>query len=420
MFEFITSAPVRFRAFLSRNKYKLIGTAALAGGVWYYYGDTLKQAIEMYQVIQQVQNSESPAEEGVSGSGASTPQRPVDTSFRHTVNTGDETSQKQFQAIRIHLAELYAAEMEQIQADLKAPRIASSTGSDTPPTTPTREQLFRQLHMLCYSRLVTAFTIVHLLLLLSRVEVCLIGRANRTMVSEEAKADHRELLSGLRSVTSRDTLLKIDGISRKIVERVFTASEFGPTNVLKPDRIEPIINQVCEETITGLKAGKQSDWDWLLGRLATVDSEDPEDQQSKICKETLDVIESPQFTAVASFLLKRGVSKALARAIPEGKETQAIPAALLMPGIRSEPDSVTTANGVYVGLFKEAPIVDEFCQAVYFAADENASEADETAQNISLLEQLSGGSSSSSSNDSDMNKLGELLERLVKADMNKS
>ena len=401
MFGYILSVPGRLKAFVGRNKFRLAGAAALAGGVWYYYGNTIKQGLEIYRLVQQAQQ-QGDDEEPVSSS----PSAAHDPSYRQTVSTGDETSQKQFQSIRIHLAELYSGEMESIQAELKlaAPSSASS-----------REQLFAQLHLLCYSRLVTALFLVHTLLLLARVEVCLVGRANKRIVDDETKADHRELLSALRSVTSRDTVGKIDAVARRLVEAGFAEVNLGPTSIVQADRIEPFLRAICDGMVAELHVGTTSSWDWLLGRLCA----DGSASQSIICRETLDVLESPQFSAVLTFLLKRAVGKALTRSVPEGKDAQSFPAALLMPGIRLEPELATTANGIYVALFKEAPVVDEFCESVYHAADSyDCPGDDERAQNLALLEQLSGGSPSNS-HDPNMAKLGELLERLVKADMSK-
>jgi hypothetical protein len=394
MLGYIATLPGRFVSFLNRNKYRIVGTAAVAGGVWFYYGDTIKQALELYRAIQQVQNvSETDASNLLPDE---TPKHPMDSSYRQTVSTGDETSQKQFQTIRLHLAELYSHEMEQIQNELKA----GARPGTASPSQAGREELFKRLHALSYSRLLTALFQAHTLLLLARVEVCLIGRANRRNLDDDAKADHRELLSALRHVTSSESLSKVDKISRQIVESNLNSDNIIPTNIVKMNKLEPTLNRICDQMISNLRVGSTSSWDWLLGRLGQIPEE-----QSNVVKETLDVLESPQFTVVLTYLLKRAVARALSRSIPAGKENQSFPAAGLIPGLRLEPDMVTTINGLYLGLFKEAPIVDEFCQSVYLAEDGE----DDSSINQDDLMMVS----------SDQEKLGQLLEKLVKADMSK-
>ena len=66
-------------------------------------------------------------------------------------------------------------------------------------------------------------------------------------------------------------------------------------------------------------------------------------------------------------------------------------------------------NGPHVILFQSLPIVDEFCRAIYSASNDAADPDD-----LAMLQQLSDD------DDPHMAKLGELLERLVKADTTSS
>ena len=380
MLGWIASLPGRAKAFADRNKYRILTLGAVAGGVWYYYGDTLKQAWQVYQLMQSLQAD--------SEDNSSPPEEP-DQAYVQTVLTGDETSQKQFQTIRTHRTQLYADEIEWLQQELRKPPEEGTSK---------REQLFDRLCLVCFCRLVTSLIVVYALMTVARVEVCLIGRANRRQIDDEdAKADHRELLSGLRSITAAESVEKVDAVSRSVVKEVFARNEISATSAVKQNKLEETLGSVVERALTELA---KDNFAWLLGRLAI------SDDQSTICKQTLDVLEAPQYRLMLTHLVKRGLNLSLERSIPEGTMS-AFPLAVLIAGIRAEAETVTTPNGPHVGFLKESPVVDEFCRAVYHATDEPDPE------DLALLQHMSN------ENDPGMAQLGDLLEKLVKADMTK-
>jgi hypothetical protein len=342
---------------------------------------------------------------------------------------------KQFSVIRSHILDLYGQEISRIQSELK------STDQDQAK----RELFFSQLHSLTYSRLVTALVASNILLLLARVEVCLIGRANRISATrpedgtelseEERRGDHRELLSALRLLSSRETTARIDRVCRKLFSDG-RWSEISPTAVIKSSKIESVLTSTVSEILSELSSGtaakpspasspiSMSAWSWLLGKLATPSSSSAEDGGptngiSTIVCETLDVIESPQFSAVLQYIVRGAIHLSLQRSIPaNGNRDKGMAAALLMPGIRMELDNVLTKSGPYYEQFKATKIVDEFCQSVYM------SDSGATGAEADIMEALQNASSSSSSStagmdDAQIEKLGKLLEQLVRADINK-
>jgi hypothetical protein len=357
-------------SFIDRNKYRLVGSAVVVGGVWYYYRDTIQQAWTMYKLLQEVQEEEAPLKAD------------RNDAYMQTIATGDETSEKHLQQIRLVRADLYGSDLERVQSNLKQ-NISSN-----------REELFSELNSLCFSRLLLSILSVSFLLLLARIDVCLIGRANRRQVSEEDKADHRELLAALRTVSSKDTLQSIDVTIRKNFD-------LSPTKVVSSESLRETLFEIVEKCVSDLKRIRSagSDFGWLLGRLET-DSQD----QSKICRETLDVLESPQFVAVLTHCVKQGLVESLKRSSPKNLE-KSFPVAALIPGVKAEAESVTSASSPQIAMFKSAPIVDEFCLSVYLA--------DDSRDDLALLNKMP-------ENDPNMAKLGELLEKLVKADMNES
>jgi hypothetical protein len=389
MLSAITSIPNRVAAFVNRNKGKLVAGAVLVGGVWYYYRDTIKQAFEMYQLIQEMSaNSENIVPTNSSEDSEA---------YRQTVATGDETSQKNFNSIRLHRADMYSDELDRIQANLRS---AVSNESE-------RASLFAELSVLTFSRLLLSLYVVIILLLLSRIQVCLIGKANRVEVSEDTKADHRELLSALRHVTSRDGMMMIDSMIRRIAREKLVS----PTKIMNRNELSQLFMTISEDILDNLKnpshAGggrsSASQFSWLLGRLAL----DPPEEQSTVCKETLDILESPQFSSVLLFLVKQSVTESIKRSLPDSVGAS-FPLAVLIPGIKAEAESVTAINGPHVVLFQSTNVVDELCRAVYLS-DSTASSAPDQ-EDLDLMAQLNG-------DDANMAKLGELLEKLVKADL---
>ena len=384
MLNWLTSVPTRVKDLLVRNKYKLVGTGVAAGAVWYYYGDTLKQAWQMYQLMQSLQAEAGPAHTHETSSEE-------DVSYRQTVQTGDETSQKHFQSIRAHRTQLYSDEIDWLQQELR-----KSPANDEEKSK--REQLFDRLCLMCFSRLVTSVALTYVLLLVARIEVCLIGRANHAEVDDDAKADHRELLSGLRSVVSNDVVERIDSISRRVVKEVFTIHGIAATTSLKQAKLDEVMNAISEHVVEEMRG--ESHFGGLLGKLATGND------QSTICKQTLDVLEAPQFKLVLSHMVKQGVRLSVSRSVPDGTKS-AFPLAILIAGIRAEAETVTTPNGPHVDLLRDSPVVDEFGRAVY-----QASSAPDV-EDIALMQQLAG------QHDPGSAQLGDLLERLVKADLKK-
>ena len=390
MLAYVLSVPSRLGSWVQRHKGKIIGSAALAGAAWYWYGDTIKQAWTMYKLIQEMQAGQ--VEEGSSSESQAS-----DESFIQTVSTGDEMSVKNFVSIRTARAELYGDALEKAQQGLR----------DTKTSPDEKSAMFEKLNGLCYCRLALSIISVYLVLLLGRIEVCLIGRANRRanrQISDDEKAEHRELLGALRLASSKDLLARIDETVRKNIPAL------SPTRLVSPNSLVEELEEVIDAILSDLKRigpdANQSDFGWLLGRLA---QESPDDQ-STITKETLDVLESPQFATVLSYLVKSGLRESIARSTPDSvnSKTNAIPLAVLIPGLKAEAESVTATDSAHVLLLQKAGIVDEFCRAVYSAEDSR----DELT--------FEGIESSSSDEDANMAKLGELLEKLVKADMTKT
>ena len=331
-----------------RHKYKLLGAAAIVGGACYYYRSTIRQAFELYQLVKDLQNQQEEA-----------PKVHISEGLEKTLMAADETSQKQLQAIRTHVSELYGMEMERVKNELK------TYGGD-------REDIFRKLFVLCFARLVTTLWAVHAVWLLARVSVCLIARDGG------ASLEHRELLSMLRVVGGRDSLSRVDKVVREVVDTV----DIGPTTVLNRKGVEEKFSFIAAKVLGQLR-------EIGLGSLLLLET-----QENKVVDQTLDVIDSPQFVAILGYSLDRALSRSIQRSEPTDQPKPEYPAALLLPGIKTEPDVATGLNSVYFQIFKEVPGMDEFCQSVYEAT---AREAE--------------------SNDSD--ELGALLQKLVHTDLKK-
>ena len=212
------------KGFLGRNKYRLTTSLVVVGSVYYYYRDSIKQAFALYRLVQEMGQVENGDTNCVPTAG-----------FLETLTTADETSSKQFPQIRSHLAELYGAEMDRIQTDLRAGR------------TDSRESEFRKLFTLCFSRLCTALISVHALLLLARVEVCLISVDSRRS-SAVGGADHRELLGSLR--VGRASSAKIDQMVRAVLAQEL--GRVGPTTSVRLGEMDRLLGEVVRRVISQL------------------------------------------------------------------------------------------------------------------------------------------------------------------------
>ena len=374
----------RVSGFANRNKYRILIGSALVGGVWYYYGQTIRDGYELYKLMQELNSSQEPDSDSDSSKSTIKKEKNCasEIAFSQTIATSDETCQKQFHAVRVQLGYLYSQDLERIQSELRSSNEINA-----------KEKLFTKFNQQVFSRLLTCIVSSVLLLLLARVKVCLIGRANRQPVEEEAKADHRELLSNLRHATSQEVLSRIDEISRNVVFEKFTLLPTYSVNRL--DLFTVTVQDVANEIISALQG-----YTWLMGKL---ENNANNNTQSNICKETLDVLDSPQFDSVVRFLTKQFVAESIAHSVPS--ETS-FPLAALLPGIKIEPDIITAVNGSYMQRFQNDMAVIELCRQVYFA------ESHADPEDVELLNNMS-------SDDQGMAKLGELLEKLVKADMAK-
>ena len=380
MINFITSIPTRISSFVSRNKFKLAFSGLAIGGAYYYYRDTIWQMVELYQLMKQMENQDEKF---------SSDKKKLDEGLVRIIATGDETAQKHLKNIRTELLiELYGVDITKVQESLRN----AKSNSD-------KESWFSELNVLSFSRLVSSIIFFHLIHLLARVEVCLIGRSNRSKMSsvdneEDRRIDHRELLSALRILGSKEIVDRVDSVSREIIRKVFLKNQIVPTASIKADRLISVLDQIVNEIVSGIRG---DGWSWLLGSLETSSS-------SPIVCETLDVLESPQFTQVISFLIRNDCRDAVIRSLTSLALTDKanIKVAVLIPGVRNEPDNIFCVNGgPYHDRLCESPIVTEFCQSVYFA---DHAETDSS----------SSSDNNSSSSQAEMEaKLGQLLQRLV-------
>jgi hypothetical protein len=103
---------------------------------------------------------------------------------------------------------------------------------------------------------------------------------------------------------------------------------------------------------------------------------------------------------------QKSIAEGLKRSIPTSVGTT-FPLAVLIASVRAEAESVTTVGGPHVILFQSLPVVEEFCRAIYTSGLDS--------DDLAMYEQLAGGAGIDE-NDPHMAKLGELLEKLVKAD----
>ena len=395
MFEWILKIPRRVSDFANRNKYRLVVGGVIAGGVWYYYGQTIRDGYELYKLMQEVQQSSSATTCSDSSSPKEESQTPEQVAFNQTVMTSDETCQKQLHAIRIQVADLYDRELASIQLELRKPPSVEEEGQGRS----NRERLFMQLNEVMFSRLITSVITCTYLLVLSRIEVCLIGRANRRPVDEEAKADHKQLLCSLRHLSSSQVMSEIDLKVRECVQLKFKQANLLPTSSVTLDIALAHLEEITHDVLNGLNG-----YTWLLGKLG--DSESGE--QSAVVKETLDVLDSPQFDAVVRFTSKNFIHHAISNSVPENSDSFHL--ATLIPGIKLEPDTITSINGPYLKRFQKDLAVAELCRAVYFAESCDSNKID--PEDAELLNNLNG-------QDQSMAQLGELLEKLVRADMAK-
>ena len=386
MLSFFTSIPNRVTSFVSRHKYKLAFTSVCVGGAYYYYRETIWQMIEVYRLMKQMEQENL-------ANDVQDRQR-ADDGLNRILVTGDETSNKHMQNFRIQvLIEMYGVDLGQVQERLKNC------------STEEKEGLFNELHMLTYSRLITCIVFFHLIRLLARIEVCLIGRSNRRTRSpedeDERRADHRELLSALRVVSSRETIEKVDAISRSVTERVFMDKKIFPTETVKIDRLVSVVEEMVTEVVV---ESRGTGWSWLLGSLGTKASSN----MSSIVSETLDILESPQFTQLVKFSSRNDAKEAVMRAVAaSGSPKTNVKAALLIPAIRNEPENIFCVEGPYNERFVNSDAIGEFCQSVYFAetATEDSSSSSSSSDNTTPAELEA--------------KLGHLLEKLVKTDIEK-
>jgi molybdenum-dependent DNA-binding transcriptional regulator ModE len=366
-----------------RNKWKIGVLAAAGGAVCYYYGSAIRQAWTIYKLMNEMSEKEGLVDERRGSAGGKN-----NSVFERTITTSDETAVKLFPAIKTQINELYDNKLARVQSELRRATISVSD----------REDLFAKFHVLIFSRLVASIVLTRICLLLSRVEVCVISQGGA-----ELAADHRELLSSLRMVlTCARTVGRINGLCKKITEKGLTDLDISATTVVeKKEGLIALTDSISSAIVSELSTVDSSPssstqsqkWSWLLGSL--VDST----PESIPAAQVWDIIESPQWELVLEHSIRTGLERAVARTMPTDKLT--FPAAAMLPNMKVEPDWIlsNSTEGIYATMFRDSAVVTEFSTAVF---GQQATSDDE-----------------SEDPNPDMEKLGMLLEKLVKADVEK-
>jgi hypothetical protein len=362
----------RLRAFAARHKRKLIASAVVVGGsyaVWkflvpklldYYVQRMLSQGVMKDLLGQLEQGDQKPRD----------PEEVKQEKFEHSQEVSDTHTQKALSGLDVRLQSLFPVEAR--QADL--------TGLSKTCTKEEKLECFKAVQVECLGRSIASLYMLHLVLLLHRVQFNIVQRALTDDGSRE-KSDatqegqnHAAFIECDRHVLN-DGLLHICDSLRTAIKDCWAAEGFEISTKMSAERLTSFLVGACRAADAALLDSKIIA-DTLLPKA--LDS-GASTQVVKLLEEARDYCESPHFLEVHQSVLASGVKHLVESLATPLDATETGPplasdASVLFVKLggflvkRVNQDhmlSVEDADG-YVRRFAQEPLVGKLCKAVFF------------------------------------------------------
>jgi len=351
--------------FAKRHRKKLLFTAACAGGAYYAWKIWLPRVQQ--QLLEKLLKESLELAKGEEEEKRRLEDRKAN--FAHKQQVSDAYVRKALAALQARHKELFAVEecVEKVKSA---------------PTKEARLECFLQLQAECLSRLVSAMYVLHALLMLHRVEFNIVGRelSNASGGKAGGGAEPAEGAEAHAAFLETTRFLREEGVgqisdsARGAVRACLDSLGLSPTATVSAELLEKLFSDICSKVNDEFLPGSRA---VSLFLPESVDQEVPEEHRPRVkplVDEARDYLESPQFAEVFRTISGKA-AKRLAGAFGDSAPD---PAAAPLSGGQSCP--LAKLNGQFIEIsktlldegndsvarFAEEPVVDEFCQGLYF------------------------------------------------------
>ncbi|CEM40076.1 unnamed protein product [Vitrella brassicaformis CCMP3155] len=258
---------------------------------------------------------------------------------------------------------------------------------------------FNQIKIQCLSRAVSSLYALHLLLLLHRLEINIIGKQmfgdDRRAGTEQEKAhdENYAFLSSTRYIQEAEGLrVIVKGVTRAVEA---CAGELQPQHELSLEELLTLLKDIAS------KADVELINDGLAVNTALPDNvQDLCDNErlspdgcrlvAQFLSETRDFLESPQFVSVFRLVIDRALKKTVERLSDKFQPGQRFPLARTFGRFCQLSEEVlsSTFSNAYIEDFANTPAVNELSEMVYFPPDYEQGKISKTPSIGALMERL--------------------------------
>eukprot|EP00386_Alphamonas_edax_P011799 GDKI01037133.1.p1 GENE.GDKI01037133.1~~GDKI01037133.1.p1 ORF type:complete len:379 (+),score=80.64 GDKI01037133.1:47-1183(+) len=364
-----------------QNKGKVIVGGLIVGGLAYVGRKLYLKAKELNDLI----NNQIPSAELLQQLSLGQSQEwKMNLHFQRNQKVADVTVKKTLQRAKAALFKLY--EIDEITNILR--------DQSTTLTPEQKGQHFNRIKVQCISRAVAASYVVHILLLLHRIEINLIGRQMFTdQQADSASKRHEENYAFLSSTR----YIQEEGLIH-LVEAVTAAVEAATETIPAQENVTlegvgALLKDICQRVDMALiNEGRAVRT--ILPEDVAIDGQsltaEGRAHVSQCLSETRDLLDSPQFAAVFRLCIE-GANKRLVELLGERfPPGQPFPLAKTFGRLCQLAEAVmaSTFTNTFIEDFNAVPAVGELCELVYFPPDYNRQRIPKTPSLNQLIDRL--------------------------------
>nr|AND95587.1 Peroxisome biogenesis factor 3 [Chromera velia] len=362
--------------FVKRHKYKFIIGGALVGGAYVIRKFWIKTT-ELHKLLA---NNISNAELLQQLTLGRSREWKMNLHFQRNQHVADDTVKKGLVRVRANLFKLFCIDQVTVKLREQSNRLSPEE----------KAALFDQIKIECVSRTLASVYVLHLLLLLHRLEINIIGRQ---MFSEEDGKPHEQnyaFLSSTRYIQEEGLGPLVEVINTAVQRHLQRLSPQDSTNL---EELTGIMREICQEIDTQI-VGEGRAVDFVCPEHVAVDdknlSEEGKETVKQLLGETRDYLESPQFSAVLRLSIDNAWKK-LGELLKEkfAPDIQ-FPLARSFGRLCQLAENVLASNfsNAFIEDFAATPAVTELSEMVYYPPDLNRENIPKTPSIAQLLDRM--------------------------------
>lgn len=283
--------------------------------------------------------------------------------FRHSQQVSDKYVRRNLEEVRVAHHDLYA--IQDTTAALKSKVMTKAE----------KMEIFKNLQVECISRMISAIYLLHMLLLLHRVEFNIVGREMMDSAPQDGEQEHTFLMSLLVSTryVQEEGLKPLSACVREAVKSCCSSSQIEPTTRVSPIMFGSFLQDVCKKVDKSLLTGRAS-VTTLLPECIDKHITDEKDRVMCLLNEARDYVESPQFLEVFQVVSGNAIKEVTSQIFETGKEAGGAEGKSILANLfgtmTNLSNTVLNADAVFIDRFAEEPIVTELCESVFFQPNE--------------------------------------------------